>query len=78
MGVFLGAGLAIAMVLITKTWSHHYRQFWVIVNEIFTVRDPNKLAAIAAERKSSMRLLPYGVPITIGTVLYFAWMGMLI
>jgi len=25
-----------------------------------------------------MRLLPYGIPLAIGTVLYFAWMGYLI
>jgi prepilin peptidase CpaA len=43
-----------------------------------TIRDPNKLSAIAAERKSTMFLLPYGIPITLGTILYFAWTGMLI
>jgi prepilin peptidase CpaA len=43
-----------------------------------TVRNPETLSAIAAERKSSMRLLPYGIPIAIGTILYFAWMGLLV
>jgi prepilin peptidase CpaA len=42
-----------------------------------TIRDPNQLSAIAAERKSSMMLLPYGIPIAIGTIAYFAWTGML-
>jgi prepilin peptidase CpaA len=50
----------------------------MIMGEIMTIRDPNQLAAIAAERKSSMLLLPYGIPIAIGTILYFAWMGMLL
>jgi len=43
-----------------------------------TVRDPNALSEIAGERKSSMMLLPYGIPIAIGSIGYFAWMGMLL
>ncbi len=35
-------------------------------------------AAIAAERKPRMFLLPYGIPIAIGTIAYFAWSGMLV
>ena len=42
------------------------------------VRDPNQLSAIAAERKSRMMLLPYGIPIAIGTIAYFAFMGFLL
>ena len=43
-----------------------------------TIRDPNKLSAIAAERKPRMFLLPYGIPIAIGTIFYFVMTGMLI
>jgi prepilin peptidase CpaA len=50
----------------------------MIVHEIITVRSPDLLAATAAERKSSMMLLPYGIPIAIGTIAYFAWEGMLL
>jgi prepilin peptidase CpaA len=42
------------------------------------VKDPETLAAIAAERKPRMFLLPYGIPIAIGSIAYFAWSGMLI
>lgn len=77
-GAIVGGVLAVLMVLISKTWDHHYSQFWRILNEIVTIRDPDKLAEKAAERKPSMRKLPYGIPITIGAVAYFAWMGMLI
>jgi prepilin peptidase CpaA len=48
------------------------------MNEIATVGNPTELATIAAERKSSMLLLPYGIPIAIGTILYFFWTGMLV
>jgi prepilin peptidase CpaA len=32
---------------------------------------------MAAGRKSSMLLLPYGIPIAVGSIAYFAWWGML-
>lgn len=74
----VGAVLAVGMVLVQRSWRKHSNQFWLIFNEIVTIRDPNELSKIAAERKSSMLLLPYGIPIAIGTIAYFAWMGMLV
>jgi prepilin peptidase CpaA len=74
----VGAVIAILMVLVRRDWSKHHMQFWMIFNEIFTVRDANQLSTMAAERKSSMLLLPYGIPIAIGTIMYFAWEGMLL
>ncbi len=74
----IGAILAVLMVTYQKGWSKHINQFWLIVNEILTIKDPEQLSTIAAERKSSMLLLPYGIPIAMGTIAYFAWMGMLI
>jgi prepilin peptidase CpaA len=74
----IGAILAVAMVLARRAWTKHSNQFWLIFNEILTIRSPDQLASIAAERKPRMLLLPYGIPICIGTVLYFAWMGLLI
>lgn len=74
----VGGILAVAMVLIRRRWSHHRAQFMVIVDEILTIRNPDALATIAAERKSRMMLLPYGIPIAMGTIAYFAWAGMLL
>jgi prepilin peptidase CpaA len=74
----VGGVIAVVMVLARGAWTKHRQQFSLILGEILTIRDPNKLSAIAAERKSSMRLLPYGIPIAIGTILYFAWEGMLL
>ena len=76
--VVVGAMLAVAMVLYRRAWSKHSGQFWMILNEIVTVRNPQQLTEIAAARKSSMLLLPYGIPIAIGTIIYFAWMDMLV
>jgi prepilin peptidase CpaA len=69
----VGGLIAVGMVLWRRNWYHHFYQFWSITNEIIEVRDPNTLSAIAAERKSSMLLLPYGIPIAIGTIAYFLW-----
>jgi prepilin peptidase CpaA len=72
----VGAVLAVLMVLARKAWQKHYMQFWSILAEIMVIKNPDKLATIAAERKSTMLLLPYGIPMAIGTIGYFAWMGM--
>ena len=74
----VGAVLAVMMVLARGVFTKHYYQFWAILGEIATVRDPERLSEIAAERKSSMMLLPYGIPIAIGAITYFAWTGMLV
>ena len=76
--VIVGAVLAVLMVAYRGAWGKHARQFRMILEEIVTIRDPNELAAIAAERKSSMLLLPYGIPIAIGSIIYFVWEGLLI
>ena len=74
----IGAVLAILMVLYRNAWSKHQGQFWMILNEIASVKDPEKLSEIAAERKPKMMLLPYGIPIAMGTIAYFAWCNMLV
>jgi len=73
-----GGVIALLMVVCKGKWRPHKDQFWGILTEILVVRDPNQLATIAAGRKSSMMLLPYGIPIAIGTIVYFAWTGMLL
>lgn len=71
----VGGVIAIVMVLAQRAWKKHYQQFWTIYNELTTIRDTDKLSEIAAERKKSMMLLPYGIPIAIGTIAYFAYTG---
>lgn len=73
----VGGIIALLMIVVRRSWFKHRTQFWMICNEILTVRDPEKLAAIAAERKPSMLLLPYGIPLAIGSIAYFAATGML-
>ena len=74
----VGGVIAVIMVMVSRGWNKHHGQFWMIWNEILTVKNPESLAAIAAERKPTMMLLPYGIPMAIGTIAYFAWAGLLI
>ncbi|NQV24571.1 MAG: prepilin peptidase [Rhodopirellula sp.] len=76
--VFVGAFMAIIMILRSGKLAHHYANFHVIINEWLTIRNPRELSAIAAERKPTMHLLPYGIPICIGSIAYFLYEGMLI
>lgn len=74
----VGGIIAIAMVLARKGWQKHHQQFWTIWNEIATIKSPEKLAEIARQRKPTMLLLPYGIPMAIGTIAYFGWAGLLV
>jgi len=77
LSAFIGGLMAILMIVFSKSATKHYYQFFGILNEIVAVKDPEKLSEIAAARKHTMRLLPYGIPIAIGTILHFAWIGRL-
>ncbi|TWT57749.1 Type 4 prepilin-like proteins leader peptide-processing enzyme [Thalassoglobus neptunius] len=75
--VVVGAVMAIIMVLWKRAWDKHYGNFLMIIMEFLTVKDPRKLSEIAAERKPRMLLLPYGIPICIGSIGYFVYSGMI-
>jgi len=77
LSAIFGGLIALCMILYQRKWLHHQNGFWAILTEIVVLRDPNRLSALAAERKGSMLLLPYGIPIAIGTIVYFCWTGML-
>ena len=75
--IVVGAVMAVAMVMWKKDWEKHYVNFYVILSEWFSIRNPEKLAEIAAERKPRMLLLPYGIPICVGSIAFFLYEGMI-
>jgi prepilin peptidase CpaA len=75
--VVVGALMAVVMVLCSGRVMHHYRQSIHIAYEIMTVRNPSTLFARAKERKPTMYLLPYGIPICIGSIAYFVYAGLI-
>ena len=80
----VGGVLALAMIafrsLHGRDWSvvsKHLERFQMVATELMTIRDPNHLAELAAARKPTAMLLPYGIPLAIGTVAYFFYVGLL-
>jgi prepilin peptidase CpaA len=72
-----GGAIALGMVLVRRQWKQHQAMFFGLLNEMLVLRDPSALATVAAARKPTMMLLPYGIPIALGTIAYFVWTGML-
>lgn len=75
--VVVGAVMAAVMILLSGRVHHHVRQFVHIAYEIMIVRNPRKLFETAKERKPTMYLLPYGIPICIGSIMYFVYAGLI-
>jgi prepilin peptidase CpaA len=73
----VGGIMALVMIGVSGRWRKHFGQMQMITKEIVDVRDPETLFAIAKERKPRMMLLPYGVPMTIAALGYFATQGLL-
>jgi prepilin peptidase CpaA len=73
----VGGAMAVGMVAWSGDYVRHWVQFQAIGHEILSVRNPAKLAASAAARKPTMMLLPYGIPLAVGSIAYFVYAGML-
>ena len=73
----MGAVMAVIMVLWRGSFRKHYENFMLILLEWVQVRDPRELSRIAARRKPTMLLLPYGIPICIGSIAWFFYSGMM-
>jgi prepilin peptidase CpaA len=71
-----GGVIALGMVLASGELVRHWGLFQLIGFEILSVRNPTELAQRAGERKPTMILLPYAIPIALGSIAYFAWMGL--
>src|SRR5262249_18720283 len=75
--VLVGGLIGLVMMAWSGRLKSHLGMMQMIGCEILTVRDPRALSVLAAERKPSMLLLPYGIPIAVGTIAYLAWAGFL-
>jgi len=74
----VGAVIAVGMVAWSGQYARHWALFQTIGAEIVAVRDPAKLAEAAAARKPTMMLLPYAIPLALGSIGYFVWAGLLV
>ena len=74
----VGAVMAVLMVLYRRAFARHYANFVMIFLEWReNMTNPGELSRLAAERKPRMLLLPYGIPICIGSIAYFFYAGMM-
>ena len=73
----VGGLLGMAMIVASGNVIRHWVMLQTIVHEILSIRNPAVLAERAGERKKNMMLLPYGIPIAIGSIAYFGYMGLL-
>lgn len=73
----VGAVMALIQIAFSGQWTKHYLQAQAILQEIVTVRDADKLYEISQERKPTMTLLPYGIPMTVAAIGYFAFAGLI-
>jgi len=74
----VGGLMALVMILRSGQWQKHLAMGHQILHEWKTIKNPQKLAEIARDRKPTMSLLPYGIPMAIGSIAYFAIAGMLV
>ena len=72
-----GALIAGGMILYSGELYRHLAMMHTIGLEVIAFRSPAVLSERAARRKPTMTLLPYGIPIAVGTIAYFAWTGLL-
>jgi len=73
----VGGLIGAAMILASGNVIRHWVMLQMIVHEILSIRNPAVLAERAVERKKNMMLLPYGIPIAIGSIACFGYMGLL-
>jgi prepilin peptidase CpaA len=73
----VGGIIALGMIAWSGEWRRHWSMGKHLAREIATVKHPDALAERAAERKPTMRLLPYGIPLAIGSIGYMAYHGLL-
>lgn len=73
----VGAIMALIQIGVSGQWTKHWVQAQAILHEIVTVRDADKLYEMSQERKPTMRLLPYGIPMTVAAIGYFAFAGLI-
>ena len=74
----VGGIMAAWMIYRSGDWFKHYAMGRQILHEWGTVKKPSELSKIARERKPTMYLLPYGIPMAIGGIIYFASAGLLV
>ena len=73
----VGGVMALIMVARRKSWEKFMGNISMLLHELQTVKNPVEISKNAAIRKPQMHLLPYGIPICIGSIIYFCYAGIM-
>jgi prepilin peptidase CpaA len=73
--VMVGGLMGVIMMAWSGELIRHVAMIQTLGAEILTIRNPAELSERAARRKPSMTLLPYGIPIAVGTIAYLGSAG---
>ena len=73
----VGGLMGLTMMIYSGALFQHLAMMQTICREVLAVRNPTALSELAGRRKPNMLLLPYGIPIAVGTIACFAWAGSL-
>ncbi len=73
----VGGLVGLGMIFWTGQVRRHCLSTESIFREVITIGQPGELSRLAELRKPEATLLPYAIPIAVGSIGYFAWMGML-
>ncbi len=79
-GGLLAFALVIARMLRTRNRSvasESWLRLRTVAAELMLIRNPEELSALAAARRPRALLLPYAIPLALGTVGYLAWLFLL-
>ena len=67
----VGGIMGVVMAILSGRTMHHVRMCGTILRDIVTLRSPTKIFEAALDRKESMTLVPYGIPVCIGAITTF-------
>jgi len=74
--VLLGGVIALVMMAIRGDFRRNWGNTRDILRDWMTAGSVGKVADAAAQRKPRMHLLPYGIPLCLGSVGYLVWLHM--
>ena len=75
LAVVIGGVIAAAMMLLRGRWRQNLANTRAILGDLFTAPGVGAVADRAAQRKPSMHLLPYGIPLCLGFISYLIYLS---
>lgn len=72
LGALIGGGIGLVMMARSRRLMERLVLSYAYLREAIALKDPVAIGRIAAQRKPRMELIPYGVPLTLGALVYLA------